>query len=813
MDELKIPLSLLAPAIDLDHLGFSDTNELPPLEEPLGQARAIEALEFGLHMKSHGFNIYASGPIGIGKWAIIQKRVKQVAASMPDPSDWCYVHNFLEPSSPLCLSFPASKGREFKQALSFVIQSLQRDLPLAFESTKYLDARAKIIEDRDQKKEALFKEINEEARTRGFGFKEDPVGFSLVPMRDGKPIRGKDRETLTEAEKDAISEQAKILEGKIREFQAKIHALDHEGEHQLSEMDRQVVRAVMHNRFAVLRDHHQSFPEVLEYLQKVEEDIVTNYKDFLPREGPQLALLGWDVRDRKPNLTRYEVNLLIEHAQHSGAPIIDEPHPTYANLIGKIERKAHLGVVYTDFTEIKAGSCLRASGGFLIMNVLDLLRQPFSWEALKRVIKTRSVNIEDPGEFLSFSTTGLKPQPIPTDIKVILLGPPHIFSLLQIYENDFSKLFKVKADFEVDIPRDTRQEQLYARFIAQLCREEELPPFGADAVGEVIRHSLRLAERRDRLSLRLSWISDVIREAAYWAKQDARALVSKTHVETAINKKRHRTNLLEERIQEEIQEGTLMVDLEGETVGQVNGLSIHLLGDYAFGRPCRITARTFVGNEGVIDIQREAELAGDIHSKGVMTLAGFLGGKFAEFQPFALSASLTFEQTYSEVEGDSAAVAELVAIVSSLANVPVRQFLAVTGSVNQLGEIQPIGGVNEKIEGFFESCKKRGFTGKQGVLIPAKNIRHLALNHEVVDAVEAGKFTVYGVHTIEEVLELLTGIPAGEIQPDGQYPPNTIFERAAQRLTEMAKIAAEWGDRRSLETTDGSKHLLPKTGK
>ncbi|PJA81201.1 MAG: ATP-dependent protease, partial [Nitrospirae bacterium CG_4_9_14_3_um_filter_51_5] len=689
----------------------------------------------------------------------------------------------------------------------------QRDLPLAFESHKYSDARAKIIEERDEKKETLFKEIKEEAGTRGFGFKEDPVGFSLVPMRDGKPLREKILDTLTAAERDTLSEQAKILEGKIREFQAQVHALDHEGDHQLSEMDRQVVRAVMHNRFAVIRDHHQSVPEVSEYLQKVEEDIVTNYKDFLPRESPQLALLGWDVRDRKPNLTRYEVNLLIEHTQHSGAPIIDEPHPTYANLIGKIERKAHLGVVYTDLTEIKAGSCLRASGGFLILNVLDLLRQPFSWDALKRVIKTRSVNIEDPAEFLSFATTGLTPQPIPTDIKVILLGPPHIFALLQVYETDFSKLFKVKADFDVDIPRDTRQEQLYARFIAQLCRDEGLPPFGADAVGEVIRHSLRLAERRDRLSLRLSLISDVIREAAYWAKQNGRALVSKTHVETAIVKKRRRTNLVEEKIQEEIQEGTLMIDLEGETVGQVNGLSIHQRGGYAFGCPCRITARTFVGNEGVIDIQREAELAGEIHSKGVMTLAGYLGGKFAEFQPFALNATLTFEQTYSEIEGDSAAVAELVAIVSSLANIPVRQFLAVTGSVNQLGEIQPIGGVNEKIEGFFESCKKHGFSGKHGVLIPATNIRHLALNQEVVDAAESGQFTVYGVHTIEEVLELLTGMPAGEIQPDGQYPPNTIFGRAAQRLTEMAEIAAEWSERRSPETSDGSKRPLSKTGK
>jgi lon-related putative ATP-dependent protease len=810
MDELRIPLSLLTPSIDVEALGFADTTELPPLEEPLGQARALEALDFGLNIKSHGFNIYASGPIGTGKWGIIHQRVQQVALSMPAPLDWCYVHNFLAPSSPICLSFASGKGREFKDAINHVIQSLRRDLPLAFESHKYLDARAKIVEDRDQKKEALFQVVNEEAQRRGFGFKENPVGFTMVPVRDGKPLRQKDREALTDNEKENISEQGKVLEGKIREFQAQVHALDHEAEHALLEMDQQVVRAVMQNRFAVLRDHHHDLPEVLEYLQKVEEDIVSNYKDFLPREGPQLAILGWDAKDHKPNLTRYEVNLLIEHPQQTGAPIIDEPHPTYANLIGKIERKSHMGVVYTDFTEIKAGSCMRASGGFLLVNVLDLLRQPLAWDALKRVIKTRSVNIEDPGEYFGFSTTGLKPQPIPVDIKIILFGPPYIFSLLQGYELDFPKLFKVKADFDVDIPRENSQEQLYARFIAQLCRKEKLPPFGVDAVGEIIRYSLRLAERRDRLSLRMSWISDIVREAAYWAKQDGRSLVSKLHVETAIEKKRHRTNLLEEKIQDEIQEGTLMVDLDGETVGQVNGLSIHHLGDYMFGRPCRITARTFVGNEGVIDIQREAELAGEIHSKGVMTLAGFLGGKFAEFQPFALSATLTFEQTYSEVEGDSAAVAELVAIISSLANIPVHQSLAVTGSINQLGEIQPIGGVNEKIEGFFECCQKRGLSGKQGVLIPAKNIRHLTLNPKVVEAAESGKFSIFGVTNIEEVLELLTGMPAGEMQPDGQYPPNTIFGRAAQRLTEMAKIAAEWSGHSLKENADGSKPLLPK---
>ncbi len=806
MNELRIPLSLLSPSIDVDALGFADTSELPALEEPLGQARALEALDFGLNIKSHGFNIYASGPIGTGKWGIIHKRVQHVAIPMPTPRDWCYVHNFLEPSSPVCLSFASGKGREFKQAISHVIQSLQRDLPLAFESQKYMDARAKITEEQEGKKGNLFQVMSQEAQTRGFGFKENPVGFTMVPMRRGKPLRPKDREALTDSEKNTIEEEGKRLEGKIREFQAQVHALDHEAEHALLEMDRQVVRAAMLNRFAVLRDHHQHLPEALEYLQKVEEDIVSNYKEFLPREESKMAILGWDARNHKPNLTRYEVNLLIEHTQETGAPIIDEPHPTYGNLIGKIERKSQMGVVYTDLTEIKAGSSLRASGGFLLVNVLDLLRQPFAWDALKRVIKTRSVNIEDPGEYIGFSTTGLKPQPIPVDIKIILFGPPYIFSVLQAHEPDFPKLFKVKADFDIDIPRESSQEQLYARFIAQLCREEKLPSFGVDAVGEILRYSLRLAERRDRLSLRMSWVSDLVRESAFWAKREGRSLVSKSHVEMALDKKRHRTNLLEEKVQDAIQEGTLMVDLDGETVGQVNGLSVHQLGDYSFGRPCRITARTFVGNEGVIDIQREAELAGEIHSKGVMTLAGFLGGKFAKFQPFALSATLTFEQTYSEVEGDSAAVAELVAIVSSLANIPVHQSLAVTGSINQLGEIQPIGGVNEKIEGFFESCQKRGLSGKQGVLIPAKNICNLALNREVVEAAASKEFSIFGVNTFEEALELLTGVPAGEMTMDGQYPPESIFGRVVNRLTEMAKSAEESGKNRPLKSSESSKH-------
>ncbi len=794
IEKLKLPVEALAPHVEPKQLGFTDTSALPPLEEPIGQERAVEALEFGLRMQSPGFNIYVSGPIGSGKWSLAKEMVQRLAQSAPAPPDWCYVNNFQDPSKPKCLSFPAAQGRAFKLAMATLIEGLRRDLPKLFESTTYLEARARIVEEAESRKKALFKELAELGRIRGFGFEETPMGFGLVPLKAGNPMTEEELIALSDEERSEIAERRKALESEIRDFHIRVHALDREAEERVREMDRQVVKNVLEGRFEALRRAYEGLPQVLDHLDAVHEDILTTYKDFLQREAAPLPIPGLGPVGRHPDLTRYQVNLVVEHATDKGAPVVDESHPTYANLIGKIERKAHLGVVYTDFTEIKAGAVLQASGGYLILSALDLLRQPFAWDALKRVIKTRAVKIEDPGEFFGFSTTGLRPQPVPVDVKVIMVGPPIIYHLLQAYEEDFQKIFKVKADFDVDVGRDETQDRLYGRFVAKLCRDEGLPPFGADAVAELIRQGARLAERHDRLSLRLSLLSDVVRESAFWAGREGRKVVSRADVETTIAKKRHRANLPEQWVQDEIKEGGLIVALEGTVVGQVNGLSVHLLGDYAFGRPCRITARTFVGTKGVIDIQREAELAGHVHSKGVMTLAGYLAGKFAGAHPFALSATLTFEQTYSEVEGDSAAVAELTAILSSLAEVPVRQHLAVTGSVNQLGEVQPIGGVNEKIEGFFESCVQHGLTGEQGVIIPVRNSKHLALRREVVEAVRAGTFSVYAVNQVEEALELLTGLPAGERGPDGQYPENTLFGKVEKRLVEMARIVTEWGE-------------------
>lgn len=791
-DKFKVPVSMLSPIVDPLQLGFEDTSQLESLTEIIGQERAVEAMEFGLHMKSPGFNLYVSGPVGTGKGTLVRQMVKRMAQTAPAPSDWCYVNNFQDHSRPTSLALPAGQGASFKREMAGFIEGLRRDIPLAFESKKYLDAKAKLHDDIDAKKKVLFHELTELSRTRGFGFEETSVGFGIVPLKAGKPMTDADMEGMTEEERHEWNERRKILEGEIREFHVRIHGLEKEAEHQQRHLDRQLVMNVLEGRYETMRRTYQDLAAISTFLERVRDDIVHHYKDFLPRDAPTLAIPGLEFK--RPDMTRFLVNLIVQHDPTAGAPVIDESHPTYTNLIGKIERRAHMGVMYTDFTEIRAGAVLLANGGYLILNALDMLRQPFSWDALKRVITTGEVKIEDPGEFYGFSTAGLRPEPIPVKVKVIMVGPPVLYHLLQAYEEDFGKLFKVKADFDTEVVRGERQDRQYARFIAKLCREEGLPHFGAEAVAEIIRQGLRFADRHDRLSLRFSLISDLIREAGYWARREGRSLVTRTDVDTAVTHKRRRSNLAEHWIQDEIKEGTLMVDLDGDVVGQVNGLSVHQLGDYAFGRPTRITARTYVGTKGVIDIQREAELAGTIHRKGVLTLAGYLAGKFAGAHPFAVSASLTFEQTYSEVEGDSAAVAELAAILSSLADLPIHQWLAVTGSVNQLGEIQPIGGVNEKIEGFFESCCRKGLTGKQGVIIPARNTKHLALRREVVEAVESGQFSVYAVNTIEEALELLTGIPVGERGLDGSYPPDSVFGRAALRLEEMAQAVAAWSE-------------------
>jgi predicted ATP-dependent protease len=578
-EKFKVPVSMLAPVIDPGQLGFEDTGELEPLSEIIGQERAVEALEFGLNMKSPGFNLYVSGPAGTGKATLVRQMVKRMAQMAPASPDWCYVNNFQDPSRPTCLALPAGQGSSFKGEMASFIEGLQRDIPLAFESKKYLDAKAKLHDEIDAKKKELFRDLTELSRTRGFGFEETSIGFGVVPLKAGKYMTDADMDAMTDEEQRDLRERRKTLEGEIRTFHLRIHGLEKEAEHRQRLLDRQLVMNVLEGRYETMRRTYQDMPAISSFVERVRDDIVHHYKDFLPHEGPSLAIPGLEFK--RPDMSRFLINLIVQHDPAEGAPLIDESHPTYSNLIGKIERRAHMGVMYTDFTGIRAGAVLSANGGYLIVNALDMLRQPFSWDALKRVIKTGQVKIEDPGEFYGFSTAGLKPEPIPVNVKVIMVGPSILYHLLQAYEEDFDKLFKVKADFDTEVVRNERQDRQYARFIAKLCREEGLPHFDADAAAEIIRQGARFADRHDRLSLRFSHVSDLIREAGYWARKEGHSVVTQTDVDAAVAHKRHRSNLAEHWIQDDIKEGTLMVDLDGDVVGQINGLSVHQLGDYA----------------------------------------------------------------------------------------------------------------------------------------------------------------------------------------------------------------------------------------
>jgi lon-related putative ATP-dependent protease len=539
-----------------------------------------------------------------------------------------------------------------------------------------------------------------------------------------------------------------------------------------------------------LKEKYKTNPRIPDYLDDVEEDILANLKEFLG-QTPELPF-HIEGMDRSSFLERYRVNVLVDNEKTRGAPVIEEANPTYNNLVGRIERKMRLGMAFTNFMMIKSGSVLQANGGYLVVNALDVLRNPFSWEALKRIIKKSEVKIEDLAELYGISTAGMKPDPIPVSLKVIMLGSPWLYYLLYYYDEDFRSIFKVKSDFDTQMGGSREENLRYANFIGKMATDKNLLPFTREAVAAVIDHAARLAEKKGKISLRFSDLTDLISESSHWAGASGSATVDQTHVEKALDQRYYRANLLEERVQELLADGTIMVDVSGAVPGQVNGLSVYDLGDFSFGKPSRITSRVYLGKAGVVDIEREAKLSGRIYNKGVLILTGYLGGRYAQDKPLSLSASLAFEQSYGDIEGDSASAAELVALLSAISEVPVKQGIAITGSINQRGELQPIGGVNEKIEGFFAVCKSRGLSGEQGVVIPKANVKNLMLKKEVVQAVNDGKFHVYAVGTVDETVALLTGMPAGERRDDGTWPEGTVNFLVDKRLREIArKLKAE----------------------
>ncbi len=781
----EVPFSELRHACDPSEFPFQTTAELALEDRVIGQTRAVKAIEFGLSIRNHGYNIFVSGIPGTGRTTIVKSIIKKIALNRPVPDDWCYINNFSDPDNPRAVNLPPGKGREFQHDIEKFIEFMQAEIPKVFESKEYEEQKSRIVNDVEKAKEVLFSEAVARAVELGFQLSITRTGIVKAPLLKGKPIEQQDLEKLSLEQRRDIEDREKKVDSVIRDFLAKVRQLDKETHEKLHDLNRRIVRFAMGHQLEELKEKYRVQPRILEYLANVEEDILRNLRDFLGQ--PQEMPFSMEGMDKSSFLERYKVNLVVDNAETKGAPLVEEANPTYNKLVGRIERKAKFGAFYTNFTMIRSGAVLKASGGYLLLNALDLLRSPFAWDAIKRIIKRNEVSIEDVYELYGFAGGGIKPEPIPVSLKIIMLGSPWLYHILYNYDEDFRELFKVKSDFDTQTADSSGEKMLYANFIGTIVRSDGLLPFDRGAVAGVIDHAVRLAGKKKKLSLRFSDLADLVRESSYWAQQAGSSNVLATHVDKALDEEIYRANLLDERIQELYADGTLMVDLAGAVPGQVNGLSIYEIGNFSFGKPSRITSRVFLGKTGLINIEREAKLSGRIYNKGVLILEGYLGGTYAQDQALALSASLAFEQSYGEIEGDSASAAELIALISAIAELPVKQNIAITGSINQKGEIQPIGGVNEKIEGFFAVCKNRGLTGDQGVIIPHLNVKNLMLRKDVMDSIRNGAFRIYAVKSVNDALEILLGLPAGERRADGSYPAGTINFLVDSRLKAMSK--------------------------
>ncbi len=764
-------------------LPFRSTEDLPSIDGMIGQERAMNATTFGIGMRSPGYNLFVLGPPATGKTTTMQRVLARQAQDEPTPPDYCYVHNFADPYRPTALELPAGRGRELRDEMARLIEECGVRLSRAFESEDFERQKAKIAEDLGRRQQAEIERLEEAARAEGFAVLRSPAGIAVAPAPQGKPLSQEEFAALPAETRESIGVVGKKLEERLELAARQIRQFEREATRAHEKLVREIATSATRQLIRELREKFAGLAVVERYLDLVEEDVIAHAAEF--RQLAEGASAGPFAAATAGSLDRYRVNVLVDRAGASGAPMVLERNPTYGNLIGRIERRFHFGMLVTDFNQIKAGALHQANGGYLILEAKEVLRNFLAWEALKKALKSGCIRLEEPlEEFRMVSAASLAPEPIPLAVKVVLIGSPYLYYLFYALDEDFRELFKVKVDFDDSLPRTPEFEMLYARYIGSICREEGLRFFSPDGVAKLIEHGSRLVSHQGRLTSRMGELLDLIRESAFWAKQHEHSLVNGEDVSCAITQRTHRSNLIEEHVARAFSEGTILITTEGEAVGQVNGISVLELGDHSFGRPARITARMYSGKPGVLDIEREAKLGGRVHSKGVMILTGFLAGRFAREHPLALSASIAFEQQYEEVEGDSASSAELYALLSSLTGIPLSQSLAVTGSVNQLGEIQPVGGVNEKIEGFFDVCQARGLTGGQGVLIPEANVRHLMLREEVVTAVREGRFAVFAVSTVDEGIELLSGRKAGERGQDGRYP-----EESFNAAVEAALIA------------------------
>jgi len=767
---------------------FTTTADLEDLDGAVGQERALSAIDFGVHMGGDGYNLFVLGQAGSHRHRIVQAYLETLTAREA-LADWCYVNNFVDDRKPTALRLPAGEGGGLKKRTTQLVEELLVAIPAAFESEHYRNRVAEISQEYEELHRTRMEALQAEAQEQDVSLVSTPHGFAIAPAQNGKLLSDEEFDKLSEEQKRRMTAAMEAMTEKLRAHIEELPEWHKQRRERIKALNRDVTEGAIRGPFDEITRHYRDFPDVLAYIGACREDVLANARDFAPQDPTQSPFGIAPTR----SMSRYEVNVLVEQPSDGGLPIVYEANPTYQNLLGRIEHVPQFGALITDFTMIRPGSMHKANGGFLLVDAERLLSEPFAWSSLKRALSEKAIRMESLGQQLSLvSTVSLEPDPIPIDLKVIILGSRRLYFLLCELDPDFQELFKVAADFESRIDRTDDNVQLYSKLIATLTRQENLRPFSRTGVARVIEQSSRLMGDADKLSTRLRDVSDLLREADYWAGKASSATVDADHVQSAIDAQMHRLARLREEMHEEILRNNILIDTSGARVGQVNGLSVIDLGQMSFGQPSRITATVGIGDGKVVDIERETELGGPIHSKGVLILSSYVSSRFAPATPVSFTASLVFEQSYGSIEGDSASAAETCALLSALANIPIRQSLGVTGSVNQHGQIQVIGSVNEKIEGFFDICRARGLTGDQGVLIPDGNVKHLMLRHDVVAAVRSGNFAIYPIATIDDAIALLTSVAAGERGTDGKFPPQSVNGRVEQRLEEFAYLRREF---------------------
>lgn len=792
---LELDYTQLKRSCSPEEFSFRTTQEIPPLEGIIGQERAVQALDFGLAVKMKGYNIYMSGPSGTGKTTYARASTEKLAATEPVPSDWCYVYNFQNPRCPLALRFEAGLGKQFKEDMEELVQLLKIELQKVFRADDYEKQKSELLHSFDEERGALMDDMSAMAGEYDFQVKTTNSGIYFMPLVEGKAVGEEEYDNLAEDVKADIEKKSQTVQEKAGSIMRDIRELDKASKKRVEQLDYKVGMFAIGHHIGAVQEKYQEYERVIAYINAMQEDVLENISQFFEEEEESDEALAslLPMLSQKPaeDITlKYKVNLIVDHSETKGAPVVVTFNPTYYNLVGEVEYDSEFGNLTTDFMKIKGGLFHKANGGYLIVQAQDILSAPQAWEALRRVIKTKEINMDSVREQLgAVVAPTLKPEPIAADIKVIMIGSNYYYETLSQYDDEFDKFFKIKADFDYEMPGTEENIWKIARFIKGFVEREKTMEFDVSAVCSIVEYSFRAAERQDKLSTRFNHLAEILCEAVTWAKLEGAETVTAEHIRKTVYEKEQRMNLYEEKMDEMLADDVIMIDTQGSEIGQINGLAVLDMGNYVFGNPTRITATTYVGKSGIVNIEKEARMSGQTHDKGVQIISGFLGQTYAQNFPLSLSCRVCFEQNYNGIDGDSASSTELYCILSSLAELPIRQDLAVTGSVNQKGEIQAIGGVTYKIEGFFDLCRKRGLTGEQGVIIPVANVRELVLKDEVVEAVKCGTFHIYPISHIDEGIELLMSMPAGKKNKNGTFPVNSVHGKVMKKLRAFDKAS------------------------